>query len=249
MGNKFISNVGVRVKLRWSISTVLVIVTIFLASLNSLLQNNPLLYKLSGNYHTTLIINALQSKAVSAMAPILATLSFSASYVEDIETKFVRHILVCSGYTGYILSYIVLCYILEGSIFVIGTVLTWQVATVVLLPFEVAALDTISDTITLSKSIWLLCLNGSLWSIVGMTISSLIENRYISYAAPFVIYYLLTIISERYFPDVGLISPAAWIKPDSWPFGILGASIFFLELIILCGIVFIIQSWKRLREL
>lgn len=249
MNSMLFSSLGERIKLRWSISVFLVIASIFLASINTLLQNNPFAYKLSANYHTALVMNALQSKVVNAMTPILSTLSFSASYVEERETKFVRFILIRSGYTSYILNRIFVCYILGESALVIGAVLAWQIATVLFPPFEVAASDTISDMITMLNLIWLLGLNGGMWATAGMAISAIIENKYISYVAPFIIYYLLTIISERYLPNQMFLSPINWMKLENWPFGVWGTTIFLVEVSILCGAVFVIRAEKRLREL
>ena len=249
MKSNLVSDLDTKVKLRWNISVLGVIAIIFLAEMDSLLQNNLTMYELPNNYHTILIINALQSKAVRALAPILATLPFSASYIEELETKFVRFFLVRSGYTAYILNRITICYILGGNIFVIGSILAWQIATVIFLPFEITALETASDTVSLAKNILLLGLNGGLWSTIGMTISTIMESKYIAYASPFIVYYLLVILYERYFPNARLLYPKNWLDPEVWPYGVGSAALFLLELTFLCGLVFYIRGKRRLEQL
>lgn len=72
---------------------------------------------------------------------------------------------------------------------------------------------------------------------------------YIAYTSPFVTYYLLVILCERYFTDAYMLYPPNWINPDVWPYGFWGAVIFLLELTLAFGILFVIRAGRRLREL
>lgn len=131
----------------------------------------------------------------------------------------------------------------------IGSILAWQIATVIFLPFEITALETASDTVSLAKNILLLGLNGGLWSTIGMTISTIMESKYIAYASPFIVYYLLVILYERYFPNAWLLYPKNWLDPEVWPYGVGSAALFLLELTFLCGLVFYIRGKRRLEQL
>ena len=41
--------------------------------------------------------------------------------------------------------------------------------------------------------------SGAFWSLTGMTFAALTNSKYMAYASPFVLFYLLIILYERYF--------------------------------------------------
>ena len=96
---------------------------------------------------------------------------------------------------------------------------------------------------------FLLFVNGGFWSVVGMAMSTLMESKYISYATPFVLYYLLVILYERYFSDLFIIYPKTWTDPAAWPFGCWGAAIFLLEMTLIFAILFAFRAGRRLQQL
>lgn len=56
-------------------------------------------------------------------------------------------------------------------------------------------------------------LNGALWSLCGALASVLTRNKYLSCAAPFILYYVLTVFQERYYSDYFFLSPKQWVSP------------------------------------
>lgn len=82
-----------------------------------------------------------------------------------------------------------------------------------------------------------------------MTMSTIMESKYIAYASPFIVYYLLVIFYERYFPNTWLLYPKNWLNPEIWPLGIGSAALFLLELTFLCGLVFYVRGKRRLEQL
>ena len=82
-----------------------------------------------------------------------------------------------------------------------------------------------------------------------MTASTVMESKYIAYASPFIVYYLLVILYERYFPDAWLLYPKNWLAPEIWPYGVGSAALFLMELTFLCGLVFYIRGKRRLEQL
>ena len=88
-----------------------------------------------------------------------------------------------------------------------------------------------------------------LWAVLGTTMSTVMESKYIAYCSPFIVYYLLIILYERYFPNAWLIYPKNWLNPEIWPYGIGSAAMFLLELTFLCGLVFYVRGKRRLEQL
>ena len=132
---------------------------------------------------------------------------------------------------------------------VIGILLAWGASALLFLPMEKVAEASSEASAILLKTCVLLFLNGGLWAVVGMTMSTIMESKYIAYASPFIVYYLLVILYERYFPNAWLLYPKNWIDPEIWPYEAGSAAEFLLELTLLCGLVFYIRGKRRLEKL
>lgn len=54
-------------------------------------------------------------------------------------------------------------------------------------------------------------LNGALWAIAGSLAAVKTRNRYLAYAVPFILYYVLTVFQERYYNTLFFLSPRYWV--------------------------------------
>ncbi len=232
-----------------ALGIITVILLVFVSSIDTLIQLFPIHSLIPNNYHTDLILNALCSDATAPFVAILATLPFAASYIDDVKSKYVRFCLIRSSFITYLATKVLVCYLCGSFIITVGVLLAWGMSTLVFLPLERVEENPQETISLLLKTCGLLSLSGGLWAVVGMTMSTLMESKYIAYASPFVIYYLLVILCERYFPDAFLLYPPNWIKPEVWPYGAWGTAIFQLELTLAFGILFAIRAGRRLREL
>ncbi len=205
---------------------------------------------LEKSFHIKILVDAIRSNTMHSFLPILAVLPCSGIFVDDLKSKFVWFPLIRNSYYAYIASRVIVGFLGGGMVILLGMLLAWGTIAAALAPIEQAIED--AETVSMGKLIELcilLFLNGGFWSITGMTLSSFMESKYISYTSPFIIYYLLVILCERYLPNPLLLYPPNWTNPDVWPFGILGAISFLLGLTAICGIVFIMRAGKRLHEL
>lgn len=201
-------------------------------------------------FHVDLLQNSFQSDTIASFLPILAALPFSGCFVDDLKSKFARFFLIRSSYRTYIVSRIIVCFLAGGLAILSGALVAWGTTAAVLIPIEreiegmePAAID------ELIEICFLLFVNGGFWSVVGMAMSTLMESKYISYATPFVLYYLLVILYERYFSDLFIIYPKTWTDPAFWPFGCWGAAIFLLEMTLIFAILFAFRAGRRLQQL
>lgn len=234
---------------RFWITTLTVVCLIFSTFLHSVLQSlQQSGYFLLG-YHDELIFEALSSDALSSFAPVLAGIPFAANYLEDVKNKFARFALVRGSYHSYLVGLIIGCWLGGSFALLLGSVSAYSLATLVLLPME-RVIDTPPELGTqIAMQMTLLFFNGGLWAVLGMTMSTIMESKYIAYASPFIVYYILVILHERYFPNFWLLSPKNWLKLELWPYGIGSAALFFLELTFLCSLVFYIRGRRRLENL
>ena len=70
-----------------------------------------------------------------------------------------------------------------------------------------------------------------------------------AYASPFVIYYVLIILYERYFDGFYILYPKEWTAPSSsWMWGNVGVILMLSELIIIMGMVFGSVAKRRIAQ-
>jgi len=233
------------------IGTLLILVIlVFISSIDELIQIFRTMSRLPNSFHTSFLLSSLYSNTITSFIPILSVIPFAGSYVDDMKSRFVRFFLIRTSYSSYFISQIGACFLCGGFVVFLGILLAWGVSSLLFLPLEMAMdIFTASNT-TLTKNLALLFLSGGLWAVVGMTMSTLMESKYIAYASPFVIYYLLVILYERYFPDWFLICPREWVNPSGlWPLGFWGPAILIIELTALFSLIFVCRVGRRLREL
>lgn len=200
-------------------------------------------------YHITLFSNALSADALIAFLPVLAAVPLAAGYLEDVKSKFVRFLLVRGSYGKYLTGQMFVCWLYGGLAVVLGVGMAYGPTFLLLTPVEQVVTNYTPANVHIGEQIALLFLNGGLWAILGMTLSTLMESKYIAYASPFIVYYLLVILYERYFPSAWLLYPKNWLDPEIWPYGIGSAALFLLELTFLCGLVFYVRGKRRLEQL
>ena len=90
-------------------------------------------------------------------------------------------------------------------------------------------------------------LSGIFWSLVGGTFAALSLSKYLAYLSPFVIYYFLIILCERYMNDIYVLHPQNWLLDTSpWPGGAWGLALFLMELILITSVGFYACIRKRI---
>lgn len=249
MNNSVFPEMKQAINARTVLGTFLIAMLVFLSSMDTILKLFPVSALQPNDYHTNFVLNALYSDTVVPFVPIFAVLPFTASYVDDVKSRFARFVLIRTDYTTYLISHILVCFISGGLVIAAGTLLAWGASALLFLPMEKAAKTPSEATALLLKTCGLLFLNGGFWAVIGMTMSTVMESKYIAYASPFIVYYLLVILYERYFPNAWLLYPKNWLNPEIWPYGIGSAALFLLELTFLCGPVFYIRGKRRLEQL
>lgn len=236
--------------LRGVLAPVLTALVILLSLVDPVLRTYRDSGYFSEGFHISLLIQGFQSDSLSTFLPILAVLPFCGSFVDDVKTKFARFFLVRTSYGTYAVSRVIVAFFTGGLAILLGALGVWGVVAAVLIPMErpVEWMEPESPRVLVELCV-LLFLNGGLWSVVGLAMSTLMESKYIAYASPFVLYYLLVILCEQYVGELFLLYPKCWLTPDRWPFGVWGAAIFFLEVAVLFGILFVIRATRRVRSL
>ena len=216
-----------------------ILAVICASSFNALLQMLRESTLQPSGYHMTFLLKALTSDTVSPFVAIVSILPFSGNYVDEVKSKFARFSMLRTGYSTHLLSRIVACFLLGGAVILAGVLTAYFASVLIFLPMEKTGDNEVSQLPELIEQCVLLFLNGGFWAVLGMTMSTVMESKYIAYASPFVVYYLLVMLCERYFPKAYLIYPREWLNPsEKWPMGTWGVALYLLELTALLGLIF-----------
>ena len=242
------------------ITTTRILFTIFamvflqlIASGNTIIQlfRNETIVDLG--FTINFVIHSIQSNSVRSFIPLLSTIPFSSCYLDAHKCRFARFCLIRSTYRTYLISLLISCFFFSASIILSGVIIYGGISFLIFLPLESSenllceSLESISSLVDLYS---LLFLNSGMWAIIGMSMSSLFESKYIAHLSPFIIYYILLILYERYIPNLYIIYPIEWIMPtDHWPFKKLGVIIILFEICILFSSLFIIHAERKCHSL
>lgn len=211
-------------------------------------------------YHTDFILSALSSNAMTLALPILCALPYTATVLDDIKSGFIKAYLPRTTVKRYLAGKIAACAISGALVMVIGILLAWGLAALLFLPLESAPtilVDAAGKLIEVEKAasplpgtIFRICFSGSFWALVGMLLATLTGSKYMAYASPFVIYYVLIILYERYFDKLYIIYPKEWLNPsDKWMYGDWGVVILLFELTAIAALATGFAVKRRLSEL
>lgn len=88
-------------------------------------------------------------------------------------------------------------------------------------------------------------LNGALWAMVGSFAAVITRNRYMAYAVPFILYYVLRVFQERYYRALFFLNPRYWMAPVYY--NDLFCVVVLLVLSVLTSLLFMWALKRRLR--
>ena len=202
--------------------------------------------------HALLFLNALSSNTVTLALPIICALPFTSAFVDDIKSGFIKQYLHRSGIKAYLRGKLTACGLSGGFALVLGALGAYAILALVFTPLELTrASDEIAQPYfaNLLSVCAMLFFSGALWSLLGFTFAALTMSRYIAYASPFIIYYVLIILHERYFEALYVLYPKEWLFPtNAWALGRLGVLLFLIELTAIICLVFVIAAKRRLEN-
>lgn len=199
-----------------------------------------------------LLLTAFSSDLVMLALPVLCSLPFAAAFLEDYKSRFLRQYLPRAGKRDYINARTAVTALAGGLSLLAGMAVTAGLFFLLFLPQETVAAESgmlsFYAAACLGKGI-LFFLSGCFWSLVGGILAAVTMNRYMAYASPFIFYYMLVILSERYFRNIYVLNPKEWINPgDDWLGGFWGAAVLTAELTCAAAFCYQIVMERRLRD-
>ena len=166
-----------------------------------------------GELSISAAVACMQTDVYLLVIPILCTVPFSDSFVEDFHSRFLRQYLPLTSRNRYLVSKTTVTMISGGFALCISQFIVLLVCTI-LLPIQGVELNEYSVTYTLFFLALSLVFVGSLpWPLAGGIAGAALKNRYMPYAAPFILFYVLSSFQARYFRSFYIFSPQEWIRP------------------------------------
>lgn len=201
---------------------------------------------------------ALESEPVILALPILAALPFTTAFLDDYSSRYVLSSLPRSGKRNYVASKCLITGLSGGLALLLGAAATVGVLELLIQPLESAPAyweDTSEFDVArqaafldLMGRFLLLFLSGALWALVGACLATLTMSYYVAYASPFVFFYVLVILAERYARGGYMMNPKEWLSPSqNWP-GVAGTAVFVGELVGILGVLYSILLNRRLKD-
>ena len=230
---------------------------------------------LANGFHDTMMLEALASDGMTLALPILAALPFTSSFVDDVKSGFVKVYLSRTTTKRYITGKIAACAVSGGLVLAVGIFAAYVLAALMFSPMEAAHQSVPQRHFVaavggsgapqghfvaavggsgacfgeLMGRVLLFFCSGAFWSMIGMTFAALTGSKYMAYASPFVLYYILIILCERYCKGIYVLYPKEWLSPSAaWMWGNTGVVLLLLELTILVSLGFYATAKKRLKN-
>lgn len=230
-----------------------VVIAILLSSIDDIISAFRSDTLLQYGYHASLILSALSSDAFTLALPILCVLPYTTSFVDDIKSGFIKEYLPRTTVRSYLTGKIVACALSGGAVLAIGVAFAYAMSALTFTPMEAALKSGEIPVNYLAEIVGkvVICMfSGAFWSVLGMAFAALTNSRYMAYASPFVVYYVLIILHERYFSNFFVLYPKEWLNPQSeWMFGNWGVVLLLMELTVLASFCFRAAAKKRLASI
>ena len=201
-------------------------------------------------YHRELLLKALGSNVILFAVPILAAIPYTTAFTDDMKSGYLKPYLTRTSVSRYILGKGIGAAVSGGLALVLGIVTALSVFFLVFAPIEVYGEYAVKSLIPdILLRLVLFFLSGALWASVGLLASSLTQNVYLAYAAPFIFYYVLIILQERYFRTTFMLNPKNYLTMEgAWPLAGKSAALTLLMLVLILQLVFYMTAQTELRD-
>lgn len=238
--------------MKWlCLGMVLVTAVFFFVKLDTVagvVRDNQLL---ESGWTVRFIMTGLTDESMQFLLPVLCTLPYSSSFMDECKAGFIRLSLSRIEKKKYLCSKVLTTAVSGGGILAVSAVSVSLVTCALFVPLQQtdeggqAFLTVIMPLIRLYVRYF--CF-GSLCAVLGLLISTAASSRYMAWLGPFMAEYLLIIFCERYYKGCIVLYPREWLDPSqSWPLETWSVCIWMAVLTAFAAWVYILSASRRLR--
>lgn len=206
-------------------------------------------------FHAQTLLNALGSDVMLLCVPILAALPYTSAFVDDMKSGYLKEYLPRSGRRRYVTGKVAATAVSGALVMFIGVIIAYVLFALVFTPMEMRPDEQMTQMMQphffadILGRAFVFALCGALWSLVGAMLAAVTMSKYMAYASPFIIYYVLVILSERYIKDIYVLNPKQWLSGgEQWPGGIWGIALLVSMFAAIVAIGYGIRVSRRLGD-
>lgn len=178
-----------------------------------------------------LLVSGADSDLFKVSIPVLATFPYSTVWLMEYQSGFIKEYIPRCNLKQYILGKLFACGISGGSVEFLGCWIYMQI-------------DKEGEI-----NLELIFVSGVLWAVLAAMLAAWSNSRYIAYGGPFVVYYILVILYERYFEDYYCLYPYEWIKPEHiWIFDKQGIIILMSGITLILAFIYYCILGRQLKN-
>lgn len=194
--------------------------------------------------------NALQAQLLLFLIPIASVLPMGASYVKESSSGFLKFYITRISRIKYVRKKLLQLYGGGFLPFFLGGLCAMMVCFAVIYPFEYQGDLSGEDIRNAIFLLFRISMVGGVMAEISGIFAAVFRNYYMAYGLPFVIYYMMIILKERYLPDMYAIYPKEWIVCEKdWGMEGFGIWIFLLLFSIIATLLHGMALHERLREI
>lgn len=201
-------------------------------------------------YHRELLLRALRGDAILFALPIIAAIPYTTAYTDDFKSGYIKSYLTRTSVKRYVVGKGIGCAISGGLALALGMLATLLVFFLVFSPIKTAGYMNMSFWPEFLKKLLVFFLSGALWASLGLLVSSLTKNVFLAYAAPFITFYMLIILQERYLRDLFMLNPKNYLTlSGAWPFDGFSAALTLFLVGVILQLLFYVLTERELRDM
>lgn len=167
---------------------------------------------LGENYHASILLEAMKSNLMVMGIPVLAALPCTTNFVEEMNSGYVKFYLLRTKRKSYVLGKALAAGLGGGLSLMGGAMLNYGIYWLIFAPRQAYAQA--SMWAEFLKRLTYLGLLGGICGILGALLAAWLMSNYMGYIGPFVIYYFLIMLKERYFTEQYGFYPKEWLAPE-----------------------------------
>lgn len=193
---------------------------------------------------------ALKEQMMLFLIPIAAVLSPGASYVRESSSGFLKFYMTRTNRIDYVKKKTVWIYGGGFLPFFLAGTLGFFLCFLFLYPLELKGSISLEETGEVLEILLRISFTGGILAELSGIFAAAFRNYYMAYGLPFVIYYMMIILKERYLPKLYALYPGEWIVcKENWGTKSDGIWVFFLAFSLVVMLIHSLILYWRLKEI
>ncbi len=193
---------------------------------------------------------ALESKVVLFLIPIAGVLPVGAVFVRECSSGFLKLYMTRTSRMDYVKRKTVQIYGGGFLPFFIAGVGMVVLAFLLIYPLEIQGDMDWEKLRGVGEKLLRISMMGGILGELSGIFGAAFKNYYMAYGLPFVWYYMLVILKERYLPELYTMYPAEWILgKEYWGSDGSGVWVFLGALSMVGMLLHGLVLWRRVREI